>query len=174
MDFRTKKFPNLAHTGEKNTSRSSCRHEKAARLLPPTSPHASLSRAERSSCYKCSRPPLVLRYHSQYRTVSHHDTDEKDRILTTGNTMTVTDKKYRDMNGFSQQKRYRIFLHTRGRKIPRDPPAATRKRLGFRPRRVPMPPFLERNDLRAINAAGLHYTTVPQPSTYIYPYGITL
>ena len=70
--------------------------------------------------------------------------------------MTVTDEINLDTNGFSKQKRYQI-LHTRQTKTPRDPPpAATRKRLGFCPRRVPVPPFLGRNDLRPKNAAGLH------------------
>ena len=69
--------------------------------------------------------------------------------------MTVTDEKNRDMNGFSKQKRYRI-LHTRGTKTPRDLPAATSKRLCFCPRRVLVPPFLGRNDLRPKNAEGRH------------------
>ena len=74
--------------------------------------------------------------------------------------MTVTDEPNRDMKGFSKQERYRI-LHTRGTKKPRDPLAATRKRLGFCPRRVPVPRFLARNDLRPKNAAGppTHYGT---------------
>ena len=102
------------------------------------------------------------------RTVSHYDTDEKDRILTTGNTMAVADKINRDMNGFPKQKRYRI-LHTRGRKTPRDPPAATRKRLGFRPRPLPIPPFLGRNDICAINAAG-PYSYYGTTAINIYAY----
>ena len=69
--------------------------------------------------------------------------------------MTVSDENNRDMNGFSKQKRYRI-LRTRGTKTPRDPPAATRKRLGVCPRRVPMLSFQGRNNLRLENAAGRH------------------
>ena len=66
--FQTEEIPNLAHTGQKNTLRPTRRHEKAARLLLPTSPDASLPGAERSSCHKCSRPPLILRYHSYQHT----------------------------------------------------------------------------------------------------------
>ena len=69
--------------------------------------------------------------------------------------MTVTDAQNRDMNGFFNHNRYRI-LHTRGTKTPRDLPAAKRKRLGFCPRRVPVPPYQRRNDLRPKNVAGPH------------------
>ena len=69
--------------------------------------------------------------------------------------MTVTDEANCDMNGFSEQKRYRI-LHTRGRKTPQVPPAATRKRLGLCLRRVPMPSFQGWHDFCLKNGAGPH------------------
>ena len=69
--------------------------------------------------------------------------------------MKDTAEQNRDMNGFSKQERHRI-LHTRGTNTPRDLPAATRKRLRFCPRRVPVPPYRGRNDLRPKNAAGPH------------------
>ena len=49
----------ILHRLEKNTSRPSCHHEPEPRLLPPTSPHASLPRGERSSSHTCQQPPLI-------------------------------------------------------------------------------------------------------------------
>ena len=74
--------------------------------------------------------------------------------------MTVTDETNRDMNGFSEQKIYRN-LHTRRTKTPRDPPAATRERLGFCPRRVPVPPLsnAERSSSQKYSIPHSHYGT---------------
>ena len=54
------KIPDLAHTGEYHTSRPSCPHEQKARLLHPTSLHASLLTGQLWSWHQCSRPPLRL------------------------------------------------------------------------------------------------------------------
>ena len=80
--------------------------------------------------------------------------------------MTVTDETNLDMKGFSKQKRYRI-LHTQGLKTPRDPPAATRKRLGVCPRRVPVPPFSGGTIFVPKMQQAPTHTTVPQLSTYV-------
>ena len=80
-------MPNLALTGDKNTSRPSCRHQKAARFLPRRVPVPPFP-GRNVLCPKIAAGP-----HSHYgitainrrtRTVSHYDTDEKDRILTIG------------------------------------------------------------------------------------------
>ena len=84
---KQKKDRILRTRGKTNTSRPSCRHKQAARLLPLTSPHASLPSAERPSSRKAAGPHLhygTTAINIRTCMVSHYDTDENDRILTIG------------------------------------------------------------------------------------------